>query len=53
MEKEIQSKVLLATRKVSERIEEETGVESSLTEVEMKQYLSDVLEEIKTNKSIQ
>jgi hypothetical protein len=36
---------------VSDKIEEETGVESSMTEVEMKQYLNDVMKEIKTNRS--
>jgi hypothetical protein len=51
MEKELQSRVLTISRKVSDKIEEETGVESSMTEVEMKQYLNDVLKEIKSNRS--
>jgi hypothetical protein len=51
MEKELQSRVLTISRKLSDKIEEETGVESSMTEVEMKQYLNDVLKEIKTNRS--
>ena len=51
MEKELQSRVLTISRKISDKIEEETGVESSMTEVEMKQYLNDVLKEIKTNRS--
>jgi hypothetical protein len=51
MDKELQSRVLTISRKVSDKIEEETGVESSMTEVEMKQYLNDVLKEIKTNRS--
>ena len=51
MEKELESRVLTISRKVSDKIEEETGVESSMTEVEMKQYLNDVLKEIKTNRS--
>ena len=51
MEQELQSRVLTITRKVSDKIEEETGVETSMTEEDMKQYLNDVLKEIKTNRS--
>jgi hypothetical protein len=50
MEKEIQSKVLTITRQVSERIEEDTGVESSMTEADMRKYLNEVLKEIKSTK---
>lgn len=51
MEQELQSRVLTVTKKTSERMEEETGVEASMTEEDMKQYLNDVLKEIKTSRS--
>jgi hypothetical protein len=34
-----------------DKSEEETGVEASLTEEDMKQYLNDVLKEIRSTKS--
>ena len=40
-------RVLAISRRVSDKIEEETGVETSMTEEDMKQYLNDVLKEIK------
>jgi hypothetical protein len=51
MQQEFQSRVLAVTRKISERVEEETGVETSMTEEDMKQHLNDVLKEIRSTKS--
>jgi hypothetical protein len=51
MQQEFQSRVLAVTRKISERVEEETGVETSMTEEGMKQHLNDVLKEIRSTKS--
>jgi hypothetical protein len=48
MQQEFESRVLAVSRRVSDKIEEETGVETSMTEEDMKQYLNDVLKEIKT-----
>lgn len=47
MEQELQSRVLVITKKQEEAMKEETGVQSSLTEEDMKQYLEQVLQEIK------
>ena len=49
MEQEFESRVLAVSRRVSDKIEEETGVETSMTEEDMKQYLNDVLKEINTH----
>ena len=49
MQQEFESRVLAVSRKISDKIEKETGVEPSMTEDDMKQYLNDVLKEIKTN----
>jgi hypothetical protein len=45
MEQELRS-VLTVTRKLSNKMEEETGVKTSITEEDMKQYLNDVIKEI-------
>lgn len=51
MQQEFQSRGLAVTRKISERVEEETEVETSMTEEDMKQHLNDVLKEIRSTKS--
>ena len=50
MEQEIQGRVVALTKKHQDSIEEETGVESSLTEDDMKEYLQQVIEELKKTK---
>jgi hypothetical protein len=51
MEQEIQKRVLAVTRKTQELMTEETGIQSSLSEDDMKLYLQDVLEEVKKSKT--
>jgi hypothetical protein len=51
MEQEIERKVLVFTKQVQERMVEETGVEPSLTEDETKQYLEQVIREVKKQKA--
>ena len=48
MEGQLQKKVLNLAREQHYRMEEESGVETSMTETELKQYLSEVLTEVKT-----
>lgn len=50
MGQEIQETVLKMTKGFSNQLAEDTGVESSLSEDEMKQYVNRVLEEININK---
>jgi nitrogen-specific signal transduction histidine kinase len=47
MEQEIQRRVLKNTKQQQETLTQQTGVQSSLTEYEIKQYLTTVLREIK------
>jgi hypothetical protein len=47
MEKEIQTKVVETTKRLSRYISEETGIESSLKEEDIKKYCKQVLAEIK------
>jgi hypothetical protein len=47
MEHEIQKRVLELTRKNQRNLEEETGIQSSLTDDDMKHHLGEVIEEIK------
>ena len=47
MEGQLQKKVLNLAKEHHHRMEEESGVESSMTEGELKQYLGKVLTEIK------
>jgi polyhydroxyalkanoate synthesis regulator phasin len=47
MEQEIHRRVIKITKEKFNKITEETGVESSVTEEDMKQYMNDVLKEIK------
>jgi hypothetical protein len=51
MQQEFESRVLAVSRRVADKSEEETGVETSMTEEDMKQYLNDVLKEIRSAKS--
>ena len=47
MEQQIQKKVVEFTKQNQDRIEEETGIQSSLTEDDIKQYLEQVIKEVK------
>lgn len=47
MEQEIQRRVITLTKETEESMSEQTGVGSSLSEKEMKQYLREVLTELK------
>lgn len=52
VEQEIEKRVLSAARKKEVAIVQQSGIESSLTENEMKQYLGTVLKEIKILKNL-
>lgn len=47
MEMEIQKRVIALTKQNQDKMAEQTGVESSLTEDDMKEYLDQVIEEVK------
>jgi hypothetical protein len=47
MEQEIQKRVITLTKQTQRRIKEETGIQSSLTEEDMKLYLEEVINEVK------
>lgn len=47
MEQDIQNKVMKMTKEVQQKMMEETGINSSLSEDEIKKYLSEVLSEVK------
>jgi len=47
MEQEIQKRVLALTRNTQRSLEEETGIQSSLTDDDVKEYLEQVIEEVK------
>ena len=49
MEQEIQKRVVTVTKQNKDRMEEQTGIEASLSEQEVKQYLDLVLKELKGN----
>jgi hypothetical protein len=51
MEQEIASRVLRIVRKQKETLEEQSGVEPSFTEDDMKQYLEQVIQEVKMKKT--
>jgi hypothetical protein len=51
MEQEIQSRVIALTKQNQDRMAEESGIQSSLTDDEMKEYLKQVIEEVKKAKS--
>ena len=46
MEQELQSRVLRVTKKLSDKMEEESGVEASLTEEDIKEHIEMVRNEI-------
>jgi|ERR1051325_371125 hypothetical protein len=48
MERELERRVMKITKNTSDIMEEQTGVEASLTEDDMKQYLHQVLREVKS-----
>ena len=50
MEQELEKRVLTIAMKNSENMIEDTGVQPSINEDEMKQYLAEVVKEIKTKK---
>ena len=51
MQQQLQDKVMNIVKAKAERIEQQTGIQSSFSEEEAKEYLQQVLEEIKTSKS--
>jgi hypothetical protein len=51
MEQELQKRVLTIAKKNSDIMSEETGVRPSINEDEMKQYLGEVIKEIRTKKA--
>jgi hypothetical protein len=51
MEQELQNRVLTIAKKNSDNMVEETGVQPSLSENDMKQYLEEVLIEIKARRT--
>ena len=51
MEQELQKKVLAIAKKNSDMMIEDTGFEPSLSDDEMKQYLEEVIKEIKVRKT--
>ena len=46
MDQELQSRVLTVTKKLSDKMEEETGVEASMTEEDIKEHIELVRKEI-------
>jgi hypothetical protein len=50
MENEMQQKVITFTNRNQERIADETGIRSSLTEEDMKEYLEQVIREVKKDR---
>jgi hypothetical protein len=48
MERELERRLMKITKNTSDIMEEQTGVEASLTEDDMKQYLHQVLREVKS-----
>lgn len=48
MEQEIQKRVITITKQNQDRMTEESGIQSSLTEEDMKEYLQQVIKEIET-----
>jgi flagellar basal body-associated protein FliL len=51
LQQELQDKVMNIVNSTAERIEHQTGIQSSFSEEEAKEYLQQVLEEIKASKS--
>jgi hypothetical protein len=51
MEREIQAKVVETTKRLSRYISEETGIESSLQEQDIKEYVKIVIQEARRNQA--
>ena len=51
MEQDIQERVLKVAKEQEEALREQTGIEPSLSEEDMKQYLEQVIEEVKKSRS--
>jgi len=51
MEQEIEKRVLKVAREQQDVLTEQSGIESSLTEEDMKQYLEQVIEEVKNERT--
>ena len=51
MEQEIERRVLKLAREQQDVLTEQSGIESSLTEEDMKQYLEQVIEEVKNERT--
>ena len=50
MQQQIEKRVLSLTNRLSDQLQEKSGIQSSLEEQEMKDYVNQVLEEIKARK---
>jgi CBS domain-containing protein len=50
MEQEIEKRVLVLTKQNQDRMAEESGIQPSLTEEDMKEYLQQVIEEVKKDR---
>jgi sulfite reductase beta subunit-like hemoprotein len=50
MEQEIEKRVITLTKQNQDRMAEESGIQSSLTEDDMKDYLEQVIKEVKKNR---
>jgi hypothetical protein len=51
MEQQIEKRVVALTKQNQDRLAEESGIQSSLTEEDMKEYLEQVIEEVKKRKA--
>lgn len=51
MEQQIEKRVIEIAKRNQDKMTEETGIQSSLTEEDMKQYLEQVIREVKMQKS--
>ncbi len=51
MEQEIENRVLSFTKQNQDMLTEETGIQSSLSEEDMKQYLEQVISEVKMQRT--
>jgi len=50
MEQEIEKRVLALTKQNQNRMTEESGIQPSLSEEDMKEYLQQVIEEVKKDR---
>ncbi|MFZ0895512.1 MAG: hypothetical protein WAZ77_13525 [Candidatus Nitrosopolaris sp.] len=50
MEQEIQRRLLTLTKQNQHKMEQETGIHSSLTDDDLKEYLEQVIEEVKNER---